>query len=104
MKRYPEVSFQYAREKKTGNDPRPETLIPETTAMVIKEAERKHSFWNAFSLLLFGFVRDFVPTDLFLRKFRSRETGLLRLGSLGTRVASVDSLDPHTIGSSTSRA
>ena len=53
MKRYPKVSFQCAREKKTGNDPRPETLIPETTAMVIKEAEREHSFWNAFSLLLF---------------------------------------------------
>ena len=53
MKRYAEVSFQCARETKTGNDPRPETLIPETTAMVIKEAESEHSFWNAFSLLLF---------------------------------------------------
>ena len=53
MKRYAKVSFQCAREKKAGNDPRPETLIPETTAMVIKEAEREHSFWNAFSLLLF---------------------------------------------------
>ena len=88
MKRYPEVSFQCAREKKTGNDPRPETLIPETTAMVIKEAE--HSFWNAFSLFLF--LALCAISFLLIYSYGSFEVeklGFLDLVLLGLACASV---------------
>ena len=94
MKRYAKVSFQCAREKKTGNVPRPETLIPETTAMVIKEAEREHSFWNAFSLLLF--LALCAISFLLIYSYGSFEVeklGFFDLVLLGLRVASVDSLD-----------
>ena len=94
MKRYPEVSFQCAREKKTGNGQRPETLFRETTAMVIKQAEREHGFWNVFSLLLF--LALCAISFLLIYSYGSFEVeklGFFDLVLLGLASLSVDSLD-----------